>query len=83
MMSFRQMYERLVLFALAGFLFLLFLSVALETNQARSALAGYSFFVMAIYAFRDWHFKERSSRVEIIGCALIGIALEALNYFAP
>ncbi len=82
-MSFEQKFERLVLYAIVGFFFVFVISAWLGTHDARELLAIYSFFMMGLYIFRGWYFKKSYDRIEIVGCAAIGIALEALNHFAP
>ncbi len=80
-MNFEQLFERFVMFALIGFLLIFAISAGLGTTEARSLLAWYSFFVMGLYIFRGWHFKYPYDKIEIIGCGLTGVLLNALNYF--
>jgi hypothetical protein len=82
-MSFERKFELFVLYAIVGFLFVFAVCTGLGTRDARRLLAIYSFFMMGLYIFRGWYFKKPYDRIEIVGCATVGIALEALNYFAP
>lgn len=81
-MNFEQKFERIVMCALVGFLLIFAICTGLGTNNARSLLAWYSFFVMSLYIFRGWYFKHPYDKIEIMGCGLVGVVLNALNYFS-